>query len=239
LVDLLYSMVDRDPAGAADVLLAWTEADEISPEQMLTDLDQFIDDYHGAALKEIRLARVLGDLTALIRNYHLSLPPDLALLFRTLIALDGMGRQNDPDFDIISRAVPFLTQALRQRYEPEALARRAWRNGVHLTEVFSVVPAELRRLLRLAHRGRLRLNLDLVRLDQFGGQLERAASWVAISLVTAALIVGSAIVMTLTAGPTLLGLPALGVLGALLAGGGGVWLISAMRKAARSRRPRP
>jgi ubiquinone biosynthesis protein len=237
LVDLLYAMVDRDPAGAAEVLLAWTESTDVSPEQLLTDLDQFIDDYHGAALKEISLARILGELTALIQDHRLSLPPDLSLLFRTLIALDGLGRQNDPDFDIISQATPFLTQALEQRYEPEALARRGWRNAIHLAEVFALLPAELRRLLRLAHRGRLRLHLDLAGLDQFGGQLERAAGWVAISLVTAALIVGSAIVMNLSGGPSLLGLPALGVIGAVLAAASGSWLVMSMRKAARGRRP--
>lgn len=239
LVDLLYALVDRDPTGAAEVLLAWTEAEVLSPEQLLVDLDQFIDDYHGAALKQISLTRVLGELMALIRAHRLSLPPDLALLFRTLIALDGMGRQNDPDFDIFTQAVPFLARALRQRYQPEVLARRSWRNAVHLAEVLGVLPAELRRLLRLADRGRLRLNLDLARLEQLGGQLERAAAWVAISLVTAALIVGSAIVMTLTTGPTLLGLPAFGVLGSLLAVAGALWLIGAIRKAARSRPPRP
>ena len=238
LVDLLYAMVDRDPASAAEVLMAWTDAIEPNPERLLTDIDQFIDDYHGAALKQISLARILGELTALIRAHHLAMPPDLSLLFRTLLALDGLGRQTDPDFDIFGQAVPFLTRAVKQRYEPDALARRSWRNTVHLAEVFGVLPAELRRLLRLAHRGQLRLNLDLARLEQFGGQLERAASWVAISLVTAALIVGSAIVMTLTGGPTLLGLPALGVIGSLLAAAGGAWLVSAMRKAARSRRPR-
>lgn len=233
LVDLLYAIVERDAVGAADVLLDWSGSSHVDPDRLIVDMDGFIDSYHGAPLKQISLTIMLSDLTQLMRQHDLALPPDLALLFRALVALDGMGRQNDPNFDIFSQTAPYLEQALRQRYEPEALAKRGWRNIVHLFDIFAQMPAELRRLLRAAHKGTLTFNIDMSRLDHFGWQLERAASWLTVGLVTAALIVGSSIVMTVSGGPTLLGLPAFGLIGYLGAGMGAFWLLLSIWKSTR------
>ena len=72
-------------------------------------------------------------------------------------------------------------------------------------------------MLREASRGRLRLNLDLKRLDHFGHQLDHSTNRLTMAMITAALIIGSSIVMTVKGGPTLFGLPAFGFLGFFLA----------------------
>ena len=67
----------------------------------------------------------------------------------------------------------------------------------------------------------MKLELDLKRLDHFGQQLSRSANRLTVGIVTAALIVGTSIVMTVSGGPTLFGLPLFGLLGFLLAFIGG------------------
>jgi ubiquinone biosynthesis protein len=68
------------------------------------------------------------------------------------------------------------------------------------------------------------VHVDLTSLYRFGHQLDGAANRLAIGIVTAALIIGSSIVMTVEGGPTLLGLPFFGLLGFLGALAGGAWL---------------
>jgi ubiquinone biosynthesis protein len=69
------------------------------------------------------------------------------------------------------------------------------------------------------------VGLELAHLRRVGDQLDRAASRLSLALVIAALIIGSSIVMTVSGGPTLLGLPAFGLLGFLGALVGGLWLL--------------
>ena len=235
LVDLLYAIVERDAVNAAEVLLDWSGSSHVEPDRLIVDMDTFIDSYYGAPLKQISLTIMLSELTQLMRQHDLALPPDLGLLFRALVALDGMGRQNDPDFDIFSQTAPFLEQALKERYEPEALARRGWRNVVQLFDIVADMPGELRRLLRAAHKGTLTFNIDMSRLDHFGWQVETAASWLTVGLVTAAFIVGSSIVMTVGGGPTLFGLPAFGLLGYIGAAVGALWLVVSIWKSTHGR----
>jgi ubiquinone biosynthesis protein len=177
------------------------------------------------ALRQIRLADILGDMTALMRDHRLTLPPDLTMLFKALITLEGMGRQIDPDFDIVNQVAPLLTRATLERHKPDVLLRHARRNAGSLMAVLGALPQDLRRIMRLVRSGAVKVSVDMHELARFGALMDRAAIRLTVGMVTAALIIGSSIVMTVSGGPTLFGLPALGVLGFSAAGVGGLWLL--------------
>ncbi|GAB4352601.1 MAG: 2-polyprenylphenol 6-hydroxylase [Methylohalobius crimeensis] len=225
IVDLLAAVIDRDVRGAANVLLDWASDAQVDMDALLIDLDIFIDTYHGLPLKQLKIANILGDLTALMRTYHLVLPPDLALLFKALLTLDGMGRQVDPDFDLIAAATPHVRKALMMRYRPDIVLKRGWRTASDVFDILAAFPYDMRRLIKALKSGNLRFNVDLNQLSYFGWIIDRAASRLTVGMVTSSLIIGSAIVMTVSGGPTLWGLPMLGVLGFAGAGIGGVWLL--------------
>ena len=117
------------------------------------DLQAFVDAYHGLTLKQINLAAMLGELTALLRQHHLFLPADLALLFKSFITLEGMGRSLDGDFNMVEEALPLLKAAVRARYRPQALARRSWRAIDEALSLIAGLPQDLARLIRAARRG--------------------------------------------------------------------------------------
>ena len=176
---------------------------------------------------------MLSDVTAILRQHQLSLPADLALLIKAFISLEGMGRALDPDFHMATEALPMLRQVVRRRYQPRALAQRGWASVQRLLQVGEQLPHDLSRLLRSARRGRLNIALNVTHLEQLSDQVDRAASRLAVALVIAALIIGSSIVMTVGGGPTLLGLPAFGLIGFIGAGAGALWLL---RSIARGRK---
>jgi ubiquinone biosynthesis protein len=182
-------------------------------------------DYEKLALKDVRVAVLLTEITGIMRRHEVVLPSDLALLFKALITLEGLGLKLDPDFRMIEHLTPFLRRLMRDRYTPRALVQRGRHRLIDAMSLLSGLPDDLRRLLREARRGRVRMELDLKRLDHFGHQLDRSANRLTVGIVTAALIVGSSIVMTVKGGPTLFGLPLFGFLGFLLAFLGGLWVL--------------
>ncbi|MBU4509082.1 MAG: ubiquinone biosynthesis protein UbiB, partial [Gammaproteobacteria bacterium] len=183
--------------------------------------------YHGVALKQLRLGAMLSDLVAILRQHQLALPPDLSLLIKAFISLEGMGRELDPDFDMAGEAMPLLEQALRARYTPTAILQRGWRGVSEALSLVAGLPQDISRLLRAARRGRLEIHIDVTHLKRVGNQLDNAASrlTVGIVIVIAALIIGSSIVMTVPGGPTWLGLPFFGLLGFVGAVIGSIWLL--------------
>lgn len=234
LMQLLLGLVERRPHDVAEVLLDWagpgatTEVDALEDE-----LDEFIDRYRDTPLAELELARLLGDIAALLREHRLSLPSDLSLLIKAFISLDGIGRALDPGFRLADEALPLLQAIARDRIRPRNVARRGTRALRSALSLAEQLPRDAARLLRQARRGRFQLGFELVHLKRVGNQIDRAANRLAMALVIAALIVGSSIVMTVRGGPALFGLPAFGLLGFLCAGAGGVWLALAIWRSGR------
>ena len=79
--------------------------------------------YFTRPLSEISLAEVVAKLFSTARKFELTLQPQLILLQKTLLNVEGLGRQLDPDIDIWSVAQPVLKRILADRYS----ARHAWR----------------------------------------------------------------------------------------------------------------
>ncbi len=236
LIRLLVGLVQREPQAVADVMLDWAGEHATDEEGLVMDLQAFVDTYHGLTLKQINLAAMLGELTALLRQHHLALPADLALLFKSFITLEGMGRSLDGDFNMAEEALPLLKASVRARYRPKALAQRGWQALDEALSLIGGLPQDLARLLRAARRGRLEVHIDIANLNRVGNQVESALNRLVVGLVVAALIVGSSIVMTVPGGPTLLGLPFFGLLGFVGATVGSLWLIASISRSAKAKR---
>ena len=225
LIRLLLGLVRQEPRRVAEVMLDWTGDSAMDEDSLLLEIQTFVQQYHGVALKQLRLGAMLSDLVAILRQHQLALPPDLSLLVKAFISLEGMGRELDPDFDMAGEAMPLLEQALRARYAPTAFLQRGWRGVSEALSLVAGLPQDISRLLRAARRGRLEIHIDVTHLKRVGNQLDSAANRLVIGIVIAALIIGSSIVMTVPGGPTLLGQPFFGLLGFAGAVIGSIWLL--------------
>ncbi len=225
LIDFLEALVHKNEAEMLAVLSLWAGDAEIDEDRLANDISELMFGYDNLTLKDIRVGRLLEEITALMRDNNLGLPPDLTLLFKALITLEGLGIQLDPDFHMVDHITPFLQRVLEARYTPEALAKRARRGMQEIGEVLFGLPRDVARLFRQARRGNMRIDLDLKRLDHFGVQLNQAANRLTMGVLTASLVVGSSIIMTVKGGPELFGLPIFGLLGFLLAFFNSVWIV--------------
>ncbi len=225
VVDLLDGLVRREAAQVTEVLLDWTQDAAVDESAIAEQVDTFIDHYHGVPLKQLDLGAMLGEIAALLRDNRLALPPDLALMIKVMVTLEGLGRRLDADFDMASEAAPFLRNVMLSRFTPQALARSGRRTFGQALGVLSELPQQLRRLLRSARSGQLSINIDIKRLETLGGQVDHSVNRLTIGILIAALIIGSSIVLTVSGGPTLLGLPVFGLVGFLGAVVGSFWLL--------------
>ena len=236
LLSLLLGLVERNPQTVADVLLDWTGDEHgVNLAVLETEIEAFVDQYHGTPLAQLNLGQMLADVTTILREHHLGLPSDMALLIKAFITLEGMGRGLDPEFHMTTEALPLLRQVVRARYQPKVVANRAWQTLRRTLAVAEQLPHDVSRLLRNARRGRMHVGIELAHLKRVGDQIDRAANRLTMALVIAALIIGSSIVMTVKGGPTLFGLPAFGFIGFASAFVGGLWLVRAIWRSSKGR----
>ncbi len=225
LIDFLQALIQKNESGMLNVLTLWAGDVEIDEERLTYDISELIFGYDNLSLKDIRLGGLLSEVTALMRDNHLAMPPDLTLLFKALITLEGLGHQLDPDFHMVDQLTPFVSRVLEARYSPQALTKRARRGVSEMAEIVFGLPRDVARLFRRARSGRLRIDLDLKRLDHFGMQLNSAANRLTMGVLTASLVVGSSIIMTVEGGPELFGLPLFGLIGFIVAFFNSIWIV--------------
>ncbi|MDD3353256.1 AarF/UbiB family protein, partial [Zoogloea sp.] len=125
VAQLLHGLVSRNSELVVDILEDWSRSGEgpttDARNRLASEVDSFLDTYHGLPLAQLNLGRLLNDLLTLLRDNALHLPPDLALMIKAFVTLEGMGRQLDPQFDISSEAMPFLERLLLAHASPAAL----------------------------------------------------------------------------------------------------------------------
>jgi len=228
VIDLLAGLAQMEEEPMLDVLLDWAEDAYVDEARLAADINDLAFEYEGAALADIRIGVLIRRFAAIVRDHAIVLPADLTLMFKALMTMEGLGRQYDPDFRIVEQLQPMLRAALRDRYHPAELVRRSRGAIVDALNLIGSVPRDFARLLRDARRGRTRIELDLKRLDKFGNRLDATLDRATMGIMTASVVIGSSIVMTVPGGPTVFGVPvllALGLCGYLMAFCNSIWII--------------
>ena len=236
IVDLLAGFVRQDEETMLEVLLDWRDNDAVNEARLAADLGEVALDFSDAQLKDLKIGALLHRLSAILRAHSIVLPPDLALLFKALITLEGFGRHYDPEFRLVDRAEPFLNRAMSERYQLGDTWRRGKATLSDFLRLVTTLPGDLARLVKDARHGRIRVDLDLKRLDAFGDRLHNAVDRATVGIMTASLVIGSSIVMTVTGGPTIFGISLLtycGLVGYLMAFVNSVWIVFSIWRSGR------
>lgn len=233
LLDLLAGMAERDADAMRDVLIAWADGRRVSSERFSEDLGRMLHLYEHASLREVNLGTLLGEIAAIMREHHLVLPADLALLFKALITLEGFGTRLVPHFKLVEHVTPYVKRLLAKRFEPRALAGRLSGATREWGRAVRVGPRLLEALARRFTEDGVALTFEVRDMASVGERVERSIDRLAIGLVTAALIVGSSILMSVSRSEVSTLAWLLGVLGIAIAFANSLWLITTLRSAHR------
>jgi ubiquinone biosynthesis protein len=230
LAALLISVVHRDDDELTrTVLRVATNADDISDTASLTRaLGDFVDRYAYLPLERLHVGELLQDLLNLLLHYRLKLPPELYLLFKALVTIEGVGRDLDPRFVFFQYVQPYVVRLVRRRHDPRRVLADVNRTTIALYHLLRDLPEELRQLLKFVRRGELKVNLETRSLEPVMKTWDRDANRLSFAIVIAALLVSAAIIVLAKVPPIWQDIPVLGVVGFALALAMGLWLLIAI-----------
>ncbi len=122
---------------------------------------------------EISFATLLLKLFRTGRRFGMEVQPQLVLLQKTLLYVEGLGKQLYPDLDLWTTAKPFLEGWLKERLGWRALRKNLREEGVRLVEQLPAIPGLLHDVLRKARRGELALEWKSKELERTRRELQR------------------------------------------------------------------
>jgi ubiquinone biosynthesis protein len=211
-IDLMVAASRSDYEGIADALYAiGTPSRRVELHAFQMDVARLSERYLGRALKDIEASVFIRDLLQLSTKYGLEIPTDFVLVAKSMMTVEGIGKQIDPSLDLFAESRPLFLNLLKRRYSPERLGLQLLKRVERLGAATSNLPQQIQDVLEDVRLGRL-----LVRTEDPGQQL--ATDRLGRRIMAGMLVASS------TVGATLLYLNGRETLAWLLFGLGSSWL---------------
>ncbi|MBN2972876.1 MULTISPECIES: ABC1 kinase family protein [Sphingomonas] len=189
LVTLVLAIAGENPRAVADVLINWSGDRTVEVDGLQRDLESLIGQFRGAVLKQVDLSEIFSRVFTLLRQYRLALPPDLALLLRTLLTAEGLVRTLDPEFDIAARAMPIARELARERISPAELRKGGRRLAAGIGRLAAASPDLIGLVEKVAKSGTIPVHVSSPSPNKEGPSPQR-------DVLAASLIVGGAVLFS-------------------------------------------
>ena len=172
-------------------------------------------------LKDISFGVVLLHLFEIARRYQMQVQPQLILLQKTLLNIEGLGRQLYPELDLWKTALPILREWMQERSGPRAVLGSLRDHWPDIAEAIKVLPVIARRAIRRAYDDELVVKTESASLEALRIESRRLRRRSDSILAAGVVFLGGIIWLALATQPTWIGW--------ILAGGGAIWMVNRLR----------
>jgi ubiquinone biosynthesis protein len=172
------------------------------------DVSEFLGEF-GDISGGLDLGPAFTAMFGIIRKHKLVVPARVNMLLLVIVQIEGTARFLDPDFDLTEALQGFGLDLLQRRYSPKRLGREAFRSVREWQRLLDALPRESLQLLERTRSGDLHFSVEQPSL---AGPLNRLTY----GILVAALLLGSALMWSMAAPPTLWGVSVVGFLGVVL-----------------------
>jgi ubiquinone biosynthesis protein len=156
-------------------------------------------------LKDISFGQLLLRLFQTARRFNMEVQPQLVLLQKTLLNIEGLGRQLYPDLDLWQTAKPFLERWMREQVGPRAVLRDFVRDLPKLVELARDLPQRLDSVLTGLEEGRLGMSRQIEAMNRYRRESGRARRKLFAAVAGGMLEVSGVVLIGSSTAPVLLG----------------------------------
>jgi len=186
-------------------------------EEALRDITEPI---FGRTLEQINISSLLMKLLHTARRFNMTMQPNLLLLQKSMVIIEGVGRQLYPDINMWEVAKPLIYKwMMREKFSPKAVLGRGRERADELIGAALDIPVKFNNVLTKTLREDLRVRFMLERFDEAVDEIEYAGRRAAGGFLAGALVVGASVVMVFSGrgARSVFGMPVLSIIGFALA----------------------
>jgi len=226
LSSIIVGIVNRDAKRITKTFLQLSNSRRIENiDQLEYQVDELVDQYSYLPLKDINMGQLLNEVIKLYVAYKLKMPPNLYLLVKALVSIEGVGRVLDPDFNMVKHMEPFAKKLLKARLSPRRLAKDTYLATTEFSLLLRDLPSEIRDIIEQIKVGQFKIEFEHKGLEPSLRKSDQISNRIAFAIVLASLVIGSSLIVLSGIPPTWNGIPIIGIIGFLGAGIMGFWLL--------------
>jgi len=202
LAENFLAFFDRDWRRVAQLHVdsGWVPADT-RVDELETAVRTVCEPIFNKPLSEISFGQVLLRLFEVARRFQMTVQPQLILLQKTLLQIEGLGRQLYPDLDLWQTAQPILREWAADRLSGRNLAQQLRRQLPDLNEALRMLPQVLQQAVQAASDGNFRLRVEQPGIEQLRAELRASARRRDLTLVGAVTLLGGIVWLAVSFNP--------------------------------------
>jgi len=195
-MDLVMAMVRYDVNGVTRALLQVGIATRhVNREELRRDVSRLQQKYYGMPFSQIRVGEALGELVQLSFKYQVRVPPELSLMVKMMMTIEGLLSRLDPGLSVVEIAEPYGKAILKKRFSLDRIRQEA--SEVLLDHYMAArnLPREIESIMNMLEEGELKLKLEHTNLNRLQTVLDIISNRISLSIIIASIIVGSSLIV--------------------------------------------
>ncbi len=226
IIKLMLAISSNRGVEAADACIRMSEAlERFDSTKFTREISVVVAAVHDVSADEINTGQLIFNVINIANSNELKVPPELAMLAKTMLHLDAITKKLNPEFDpqqvIRDYAEKLMGHKIAQKFNP----RNFYPALLDLNQLALDLPHRAREIVDLTATGRLTFGLKLNQAEEFLGGMHKIANRITVGVVIAALLISSALMMRVPSRFSIFGYPGLAVTGYLIAAAAAIYLI--------------
>jgi ubiquinone biosynthesis protein len=226
LADLVMTVMSQDTGAIIRTL----QNSGVVPEQaniriLDQELSELIVKYYKMSLSQIDMKTAMDDFFMVAHRHQIKFQAEFMLLGKALMTYEELARVLYPHYNFVAEIGPYLKKLTARKFRPANFVKDLLQIVNELRWVLVESPRAWRQISDKLSAGKLQVQMRHLGLETFIKEMDRSSNRVSVSLLVAALIVGSSMIMTVDKGIMVFDLPVLGLIGYLFAGMLGILLV--------------
>ncbi len=218
IANLFIAIIQKDIDDIIEKLLdIGMVSDETDIPKFRADITEVIEEYYGTSLQQVDIPTMLNNILKTTIRHKIIIPSNFILLIKTLVTMEGICREVDPEFNLTEISKPFVEALIKEKMSPRYLMDKFMKTVTEFNELLIKMPRKVDQILSKLETGDLVIDLEHKGLTKFISEMDTSSNRLSASLIISAIIVGSSIIMLTGKGPLLFGFPVFGIVGFAIA----------------------
>ncbi|WP_353683382.1 AarF/ABC1/UbiB kinase family protein [Thermodesulfovibrio sp. 3907-1M] len=194
-------------------------------KELKEDIEEILFPIYTYRIEEIKISELIEAIMKVALKHRLRFLPELLLIDKVLIMLEGLTRQLCPKISIIELLKPYAKKIISKRLHPDFYLNKTLKALNEFKEAALNIPFQLKTLLKKAVKDEITVRMYHVNLPEFIKDIDKASNKIAFALIVSAMILSSAIMHAAEVKPLIYGISLFGLITGVFAFFLGLWLI--------------
>ena len=202
-----------------NVLLTLGEPkDRINHARLYTDVDDIVSRYMTLDFGEMRLGDLIEKLLDLVKKHKIAISPDITLLGRSMITMEGTLAACSPEVNMLSILSMHMSSMIYDHFNWKKELIHRGRTAYASLDKSMEIPSQLSDLLNITKNGQTKLNMELTDANDFMKTFRQSVGYLVLGSVSSALFLGAVLLCMTELRPLIFGIPWISFIGFVLSG---------------------